>query len=255
MKRTIILFLLLSMVATLASCGKHEHSFGEWKTVKEASCDEEGTREKKCKCGEKETETIPKISHVYNYEITKKATYAERGERVGTCAFCGVKTTESIDCLYSDWRAVAVVDKFGDATGRTNVCATFSGTYHYYSESNSGLSVSILIPTYIHNGVFFNLYRSGGTQITKYSYENVWLNIKYQDGTTDLFPLQSDDSGAFFVDSRYSTTRELLFEGFMNKNPVNAVIEIYNSGSTTAKETMKFNLNTNGLKEIYNSSK
>ena len=255
MKRAMIAFLLSLMAVALVSCGKHEHSFGEWKTVTEASCDKEGKRERTCKCGEKETEIIPKVSHSYEYEITKKATYTERGERVGICSICGDKKTESIDCLKSDWEPVAVKDKFGDATGEVNVCATFSGTYRYYSENSSGMTVSIAIPTYVKNAVFFYLYRSGGTQITKYSGEIWSLDIKYKDGTTDFFSLQSDDSGALYISSKYSSSQKLLFEGFMNKYPEGAVIEVYSSGSTTPKQTMKFSLNTNGLKEIYNANK
>ncbi len=40
---------------------KLEHSFGEWKVVKEATYTEKGLKERVCSCGEKETEEIPML--------------------------------------------------------------------------------------------------------------------------------------------------------------------------------------------------
>ena len=41
----------------------HEHAFGEWTTVTEATCTEDGSRERVCECGEKETEVIAALGH------------------------------------------------------------------------------------------------------------------------------------------------------------------------------------------------
>ena len=41
----------------------HEHAFGEWTTTKEATCTEEGAKERVCDCGEKEIEVIPALGH------------------------------------------------------------------------------------------------------------------------------------------------------------------------------------------------
>lgn len=40
---------------------QHEHEFGEWTIVTEATSEEEGLKERYCECGEKESETIPKL--------------------------------------------------------------------------------------------------------------------------------------------------------------------------------------------------
>lgn len=65
------------------------HTFGEWRTVKEASCGVAGQRERVCSvCGEKETETLPALEH--NYKIdgeTDEAVYY-------VCANCGDNYTE-----------------------------------------------------------------------------------------------------------------------------------------------------------------
>ena len=41
----------------------HEHSFGEWTVTREATCTEDGSRERVCECGEKETEVIAALGH------------------------------------------------------------------------------------------------------------------------------------------------------------------------------------------------
>lgn len=60
------------------------HTFGEWKTVKEASCGIEGQRERVCSvCGEKETETIAALEHNYRVDgETDEAIYY-------VCTNCG----------------------------------------------------------------------------------------------------------------------------------------------------------------------
>lgn len=65
------------------------HTFGEWETVKAASCGVEGQRERVCDlCGEKETETIAALEHDYRVDgETDEAVYY-------VCANCGDNYTE-----------------------------------------------------------------------------------------------------------------------------------------------------------------
>lgn len=65
------------------------HTFGEWETVKAASCGVEGQRERVCSvCGEKETETIAALEHDYRVDgETDEAVYY-------VCANCGDNYTE-----------------------------------------------------------------------------------------------------------------------------------------------------------------
>ena len=41
----------------------HEHAFGQWTVTKEATCTEDGSKERVCECGEKETEVIDALGH------------------------------------------------------------------------------------------------------------------------------------------------------------------------------------------------
>ena len=64
---------VLCMAGAFASCS-HEHEFGEWVTVTEATCTEGGVRERTCRCGEREAEAVDALGHDY---------------RNGVCTRCG----------------------------------------------------------------------------------------------------------------------------------------------------------------------
>ena len=49
----------------------HEHSYGEWQTVEEASCTKVGLKERSCKCGDKKSEEIPLAAHSYTSVVTE----------------------------------------------------------------------------------------------------------------------------------------------------------------------------------------
>ena len=86
------------------------HSFGEWVVVKEATEEAEGLKERTCACGEKETETLPKLEHVHKYGewvVLKEATEEAEGLKERTCV-CGEKETQVIAKLehvhkYGEW--------------------------------------------------------------------------------------------------------------------------------------------------------
>lgn len=57
------------LVAQEVVAATGEHTFGEWVTVKEATTTEEGLMERVCGCGEKETQTIEKITPELAYTL------------------------------------------------------------------------------------------------------------------------------------------------------------------------------------------
>ena len=76
----------------------HTHSFGAWSTVKAESCTEEGTKERVCSCGQKETETIAKAEHkAGEWIIDVDSTETMEGSKHQACTVCGATLkTESI---------------------------------------------------------------------------------------------------------------------------------------------------------------
>jgi len=74
---------------------EHKHSYGSWKIVKNATCIEEGTQERVCACGEKETNNISAKGHVLtNATCTEpsKCTVCKisNGDALGHTTDCGV---------------------------------------------------------------------------------------------------------------------------------------------------------------------
>ncbi len=75
----------------------HTHAYGEWETTKEASCLEEGTKERICSCGEKESETIPATGHTFGeWIVDKEPTKEEDGAKHTVCTACGEQVQEKI---------------------------------------------------------------------------------------------------------------------------------------------------------------
>lgn len=78
--------MMLVSLFMLAACGdpEHEHAWGEWTTVKEATCLEDGSKERVCGCGEKQTETIKALGHKWGNPYLDNGVYKHR------CGRCGV---------------------------------------------------------------------------------------------------------------------------------------------------------------------
>ena len=107
-----VIVLILAVVCALASCDDnksntpntpenptHTHTFGEWENNKEATCTAEGSKERYCSCGEKQTASVPATGHSFgSWTTVKEATQTEKGLEERTCS-CGEKETRDIDIL------------------------------------------------------------------------------------------------------------------------------------------------------------
>ena len=91
-----IIIVMITLVCILASCG-HEHNFGEWETIKAATCTAEGSKARYCSCGDKITETIESTGHSYSdWNVTQAATCTTNGTRERTCKRCEQKEREIV---------------------------------------------------------------------------------------------------------------------------------------------------------------
>ncbi len=80
---------------TLLEVDGTAHTYGEWETVTEATCELEGKKERVCSaCGGKETQTLAKVAHTYgDWTTVTTATCAVEGKQEKTCSVCGDKQT------------------------------------------------------------------------------------------------------------------------------------------------------------------
>ena len=74
---------------SIPATGAHEG--GDWKTVKEATCTEDGLKQQLCKTCPKvmAEETIPAKGHNHEWKTTKKATCTADGLKQEICSRCG----------------------------------------------------------------------------------------------------------------------------------------------------------------------
>ena len=100
MKKTVsILLIIATLILTFISCG-HMHQFGEWETVKAATCDDSGERKRTCSCGEIETEPIEKTGHNYVNEV---------------CTNCGKSTNPESEKKYNEALSLITKGKYEEA--------------------------------------------------------------------------------------------------------------------------------------------
>ena len=90
-----------------SSSTAHVHSWGDWTTVKAATCTETGLEKRECSgCNESETRTTNALGHNYGaFVTTKEATCTEQGEQKKTCSRCGKEETSPINALGHDFGA------------------------------------------------------------------------------------------------------------------------------------------------------
>lgn len=127
----------MALALGLTACGgggsksssKHTHNWGDYVTVKEATCTEDGQQERACKdCGEKQTKTI-KAAHKWGDWITvTEATCQAEGSKKHVCSVCNTEETETIekaDHTWGDWITVTEAD-CDNAGSRKHVCSVCS---------------------------------------------------------------------------------------------------------------------------------
>ena len=83
----------------------HTHTWGNWETVKAATCTEAGSEKRVCSgCNEEETRTTNALGHNFgSYVTTKEATCTEAGEQKKTCSRCNKEETSVINALGHNW--------------------------------------------------------------------------------------------------------------------------------------------------------
>ncbi len=74
------------------------HSFGDWKTVKEPTCETAGEKSKSCTCGEKISESINALGHDYatEYTVDSQANCTVNGSKSQHCSRCDSKQNTTV---------------------------------------------------------------------------------------------------------------------------------------------------------------
>ena len=126
MKRILIFItLILALIMCVASCDSlpsmnsnsgHIHNFGEWSIIESATCAKDGVKERYCSCGEKESDSIPKLSHTVVIDEAVEPTCTRTGLTEGKhCSVCN-------EVLVAQTTVNALGHSEETITGKTATC-------------------------------------------------------------------------------------------------------------------------------------
>ena len=212
MKRALIFILAFIILLTLTACA-HEHEFGEWETVKEATCTEDGLKERACSCWEKESETLVTTGHEFGeWEIVEDPSCVADGIKERFCS-CGEKESEVIP------QTEAVL---------STSCFTINGVYVDDSKTENGLSTVYL---------FYTL--TAETSNLTATQELIDVVV---DGVNTYTPVMKKDNIPYFTDYYYSAYNEDVYVG----SSLN-VCQVYEMGSGELAEGKLFTLQSHDL--------
>ena len=105
----VLCLLLLSFALLLTACGNagddpgsttapHAHAYGEWAAAKAATCTEEGSEERVCACGEKETRPVAALGHTEVSGPFVSPTCTSKGKTEGKyCSVCNAVIVQQTD--------------------------------------------------------------------------------------------------------------------------------------------------------------
>ena len=88
MKKVLLFAAAVICMLMLASCS-HEHSFGEWETVKAPTCTKSGIEERSCDCGAKQSRNVVSLGHsTGDWIVEREAKCTRRGYEYKKCSVC-----------------------------------------------------------------------------------------------------------------------------------------------------------------------
>ena len=117
MKKAFSILCIAVLLAGLTACDKTcKHDYRDWIVVKDPSCTEVGTEQRRCReCNEKETREIPAIGHNYTESITREPSCMGVGIKTFTCSNCDDAYEEEIP--YPPYDANQVFEMSKDGVG------------------------------------------------------------------------------------------------------------------------------------------
>ena len=91
---------ITSLVSVSGTTVKCSHANMKWDILKKATCTEKGEKKGTCICGYTTTDIIPKSEHAYGkWTIEKEATETEKGLKWAKCSVCGDKKEQVIPLI------------------------------------------------------------------------------------------------------------------------------------------------------------
>ena len=185
MTALLVLFAVVLTVA-MSSCGDHEHSFSEWKTVSEASCTSAGLEKRDCECGYSEYTTKEALAHSFG----EWQTVTEPG-----CTSIGLEKREC-ECGYSEYNAKEAVGHTEVIDEAISATCTEPGKTEgkHCEECGTILVVQNIIPPHTHSydeGTVVTEATCDADGVKKFSCTNEGCDAYYEESFS-LEPLSAE---------------------------------------------------------------
>lgn len=161
-----VIVFMLALVCALASCGgddsdtttatvtttgnpAHTHNYGEWETVKNATCTEDGIKKKACSCGDTEQEKIPRGHNYVNGKCSVCSRYDIADVTIFYVYDVYDANTDAYNLYVSFWDSngnriaadftgsVSIIDNFNGVVYEQAITAT-EAEYNIYPTQHSG---------------------------------------------------------------------------------------------------------------------
>ncbi len=107
------------------------HDIGEWTTVKEATCTEDGSEHRDCsRCDHTETRTIKATGHSFGaWFVNRVATCTEEGENRRNCNDCSHYETEAIPATGHSYESIVTAPTCTEQGYTTHTCSACGDSY------------------------------------------------------------------------------------------------------------------------------
>ena len=164
-----------------------DHSFGDWLTVKNPTVTEQGTKERYCACGAKETDSIPMLKASEGLEFTSNGD--------GTCYVSGIGTCRDTDVVIPSTHNGLLVTSIGN--GAFDYCSRLTSvvipdsvtSIGQYAFSGCSSLESVVIPdsvTSIDSTAFYDCDSLTGIKVdsNNSNYKDIDGNLYTKDGKT-----------------------------------------------------------------------
>lgn len=226
------------------TCEEKEHVYDSWKTTKNATCMESGSKTRTCSiCGHKETQTISALGHAFgSWVTTKEATCTEKGTKMRRCFGCGKEETQTIAATghkYTTTVVAPTTSSMGYTLHKCSVCGySYKDNYTDQLKPTNPNVPQIVVdskPASVGGQVIVNVVMKNNPGI------NGWaVNVSYDSSVLELVKC---DNGVY---------SDITTSNVITKNPYH--VQWYNLGDVKTNGnlfTLTFNVKQTAKEGVY----
>ena len=232
------------MFINIVGCGECEHKWGDFKVISEASCTEEGVKERTCElCGETNTFNLPITSHKWRLATCTSPK---------TCKSCGLTQGEPLVHVYnkqtqkaSALKSQSTVENPVNVYYKSCACGKLSDTETFEIKMMTGKNILIFGDSYssyigtIPNGYSYRAYYDG-TNILN-SPDQMWWSLLVDERGGNIVRNDSSSGSTMNTKGYHSfidRLDNLYNSGFFTENQIDYVFVLGGTNDNKSQYTL-----------------